>query len=47
MEIKEIKVMRGPNYWAGNCKKLIVLKLDIGDGKQMPATKIDSFNKSL
>ena len=47
MEIIELKVMRGPNYWARNYKKLIVLKLDIGNWEQMPANKIDSFNKSL
>jgi len=32
MEILEIKIMRGPNYWSGYRKKLIVMKLDVGDG---------------
>lgn len=40
MEIIELKVMRGPNYWA-NYKKLNVLKLDIGNWEQMRAKKIE------
>ena len=47
MEIIEIKVMRGPNYWSGYRKKLIVMKLDIGDWEQLPTNKIDGFGESV
>lgn len=47
MKIIEIKVMRGPNYWSGDKKKLIVLKLDISDWEQLPTNMIDGFGASL
>ena len=47
MEIIEIKVIRGPNYWSTYRKKLIVIKLDIGDWEQLPANMIDGFSESL
>lgn len=47
MEIIEIKVMRGPNYWSGYRKKLIVMKLDLGHWEQLSTNKIDGFGESL
>ena len=47
MEIIEIKVMRGPNYWSGYRKKLIVMKLDLGHWEQMPTNLIAGFGESL
>ncbi len=47
LEILEIKVLNGPNYWSGYRKKLIVLKLDIGYWEQFPTNKIDGFGESL
>lgn len=47
MEILEIKVMRGPNYWSGYRKKLIVMKLDIGDWEQLPTNRIVGFGEAL
>jgi cyanophycin synthetase len=47
MEIIEIKVMRGPNFWSGYRKKLIVMKLDIGDWEQRPTNIIDGFGETL
>lgn len=47
MEIKDIKVMRGPNYWSNYRKHLIVLKLDIGIWEQRPTNMIDGFSASL
>jgi cyanophycin synthetase len=47
MEILEIKVMRGPNYWSGYRKKLIVMKLDIGVWEESPTNLIDGFGESL
>ncbi len=40
MEIQEIRTLRGPNYWSGYWKKLIVMRLDIGDYEQRPSNKI-------
>ncbi|MBZ9728062.1 cyanophycin synthetase [Salegentibacter sp. JZCK2] len=47
MEILEIKVTRGPNYWSGYRKNLIVMKLDIGDWEQRPTNKIAGFGESM
>ncbi|PKL85850.1 MAG: cyanophycin synthetase [Ignavibacteriae bacterium HGW-Ignavibacteriae-1] len=47
MEIIEIKVTRGPNYWSGYRKNLIVMKLDIGDYEHLPTNMINGFGESL
>ena len=47
MEILEIKVTRGPNYWSGYRKNLIIMKLDIGDWEERPTNMIDGFGESL
>src|SRR5437867_4174512 len=43
MEILEIRTLRGPNYWSGYWKKLIIMRLDIGDYEDKPTDKIDGF----
>ena len=43
MKILETKVMRGPNFWSNYRKKLIVIKLDIGELEQRPTNKIEGF----
>src|SRR3954447_16997753 len=43
MEILEIRTLRGPNYWSGYWKQLIIMRLDIGDYEQKPSHKIDGF----
>ena len=43
MEILEIRTLRGPNYWSGYWKKLIIMRLDIGDYEDKPSDKIDGF----
>jgi len=43
MEILEIRTLRGPNYWSGYWKKLIIMRLDIGDYEDKPTDKIDDF----
>ncbi|MGH9948240.1 MAG: cyanophycin synthetase, partial [Pyrinomonadaceae bacterium] len=43
MEILEIRTLRGPNYWSGYWKKLIIMRLDIGDYEDRPTDKIDGF----
>ncbi len=43
MEIREIRAMRGPNYWSVNRHKLIVMVLDIEELEQRPTNKIRGF----
>ena len=47
MEILETRTLRGPNYWSGYWKKLIVLRLDIGDYEDRPTDKIDGFYERM
>ena len=43
MNILDIRTLRGPNYWSGYWKKLIIMRLDIGDYEQKPTNKIKGF----
>jgi len=43
MNILEIRTLRGPNYWSGYWKQLIIMRLDIGDYEQKPSHKIEGF----
>ncbi len=43
MEILEIRTLRGPNYWSGYWKKLIIMRLDIADYEEKPTDKLDDF----
>jgi len=43
MKILEIRTLRGPNYWSGYWKKLIIMRLDIEDYEQKPSHKIPDF----
>ncbi len=43
MDILEIRTLRGPNYWSGYWKKLIIMRLDIGDYEDRPSDKIEGF----
>ena len=43
MEILEIRTLRGPNYWSGYWKKLIILRLDIGEYEEKPTNEIKGF----
>ncbi len=47
MKILEIRTLRGPNYWSGYWKKLIIMRLDIGDYEQKPTDKIKGFYKRM
>ena len=44
MEILEIRTLRGPNYWSGYWKNLIIMRLDIGDYEQKPSDKLVGFD---
>lgn len=47
MNILEIRTLRGPNYWSGYWKKLIIMRLDIGDYEQKPTDKIEGFYERM
>lgn len=47
MEILEIRTLRGPNYWSGYWKKLIIMRLDIGDYEKKPTNKIKDFYERM
>lgn len=47
MEILDIRVMKGPNYWSIRRHKLIVMKLDIGELEELPTNKIPGFVERL
>lgn len=47
MNILEIRTLRGPNYWSGYWKKLIIMRLDIGDYEEKPSNKIKGFFKRM
>jgi cyanophycin synthetase len=47
MEILEIRTLRGPNYWSGYWKKLIIMRLDIGAFERKPTNKIKGFYERM
>lgn len=47
MNILDIKIMRGPNYWSIRRHKLIVMRLDLGNLEQHPTNKIPGFLERL
>ncbi len=47
MEILEIRTLRGPNYWSGYWKKLIIMRLDIADYEKKPSNKIKGFYERM
>jgi len=47
MQIIEMKVLRGPNYWSVKRHRLIVMKLDIGELEEQPTHKIKGFADRL
>lgn len=47
MRIVNIRALRGPNYWAANIPKLIVMKVDLEDYEQLPSNKIEGFYERL
>jgi len=47
MNILEIRTLRGPNYWSGYWKKLIIMRLDIGDYEQKPTDKLNDFAERM
>lgn len=47
MEILDIRVMKGPNYWSIRRHKLVVMKLDIGELEDLPTNKIPGFSERM
>ena len=47
MKIREIRALRGPNYWSVNRHKLIAMVLDIEELEEKPTNTIDGFLERL
>jgi len=47
MKILEVRTLRGPNYWSGYWKKLIIMRLDIGTYEKKPTNKIKGFYRRM
>lgn len=47
MEILNINVLRGPNYWSNRRHYLIVMKLDLKEMEQRPSNTIEGFAEHL
>ena len=47
MQIEEIKIMRGPNYWSVRRSKLIQMKLNLEEMEQRPTNTIPGFRERL
>jgi cyanophycin synthetase len=47
MKILGIQVLRGPNIWSINRKKLIQMRLDLEDLEQRPTNLIDGFRERI
>ncbi|MEJ7624890.1 MAG: cyanophycin synthetase [Pyrinomonadaceae bacterium] len=47
MNILETRTLRGPNYWSGYWKKLIIMRLDIGSYEEQPTDQIADFYQRM
>ncbi|MDI1352864.1 MAG: cyanophycin synthetase, partial [bacterium] len=47
MQILNIQVLKGPNYWSNFRKKLIVMTLDLGRFEELPTNLLNSFSDKL
>src|SRR5690554_5641473 len=47
MKIRDIRALRGPNYWSINRHKLIEMILDIEGLEQYPSNKLPGFSQRL
>ena len=47
MEIIDIRILRGPNYWSNYRNKLIYMKLDLGSVADVPSNEIPGFPERI
>jgi cyanophycin synthetase len=47
MEILKVQALRGPNIWSVQRKKLIQMRLDLGEMEQFPTNKIEGFRERI
>lgn len=47
MDILEVKVLRGPNYWSNYRKNLIVILLDLKEFEELPTNQLPNFVNNL
>ncbi len=47
MNILEIRTLRGPNYWSGYWKRLIIMRLDLEEYEEKPTNQIEGFYERM
>ena len=47
MKVLKIQALRGPNIWSVNRKKLIQMRMELGELEQLPTNKIEGFQERL
>ena len=47
MILRDMKILRGPNYWSNRRQKLIQMELDLQQMEQQPSNKIPGFTNRL
>lgn len=47
MKILDVQVLKGPNYWSKNRKKMLVLTLDLEQYEYLPTNLLPGFNEAL
>ena len=47
MQILNLQVMRGPNLWSNYRRRIIIMKLDIGELEEFPSHTLNGFNDRL
>ena len=47
MQLREIKVLRGPNFWSIKNHKLIQMLLDLEELEYLPTNKIPGFHERI
>ncbi|MCW3070612.1 MAG: cyanophycin synthetase [Bacteroidetes bacterium] len=47
MNILDLNIMRGPNYWSNYRQHIIIMKLDIGKYEELPTNKIEGFSERI
>jgi len=47
MQIININILRGPNYWSTYRRQLIVMKLDLQEAEETPTNKIEGFAERI
>lgn len=47
MDLLQIKILNGPNYWSNHWKQLIVLQIDLKEYEELPTNLLENFPQGL